>query len=66
MAIFSADSAVATRACLLGGLALFAVGPAEAADDLNTWSYFRDVYYDTSPKGADIAAFVGNFPVLVR
>jgi hypothetical protein len=39
---------------------------ARAADDLNSWSHYQTLYYDTSPAGADVAVLVGNFPVLVR
>ncbi|MBW8889536.1 MAG: DUF2341 domain-containing protein [Fibrobacteres bacterium] len=59
-------SVLAALACLLGGLAVSAAGPAQAADDLNSWSHSQNLYYDTSPAGADVPALIGNFPVLVR
>lgn len=66
MNAFPGGSFSAPRARILGGLALLAAGLPRAADDLNSWSHSQNLYYDTSPSGADVAAFVGNFPVLVR
>jgi len=59
-------SGFAPRVCLFGGLALSAAGLALAADDLNSWSHSQNLYYDTSPAGADVPVLIGNFPVLVR
>jgi len=54
------------RAYSLGVATLVGCLPASGADDLNSWSHYQDVYFDTSPSGADVAATIGNFPVLVR
>jgi hypothetical protein len=51
------------RALLIGAWAAL---PAGAADDLATWSHSQNLYYDTSPTGADVTAGIGNFPVLIR
>lgn len=63
---FQAGSGFARRACLLCALSFSAAGPALAADDLNSWSHSEDLYFDTSPAGADVPVFIGNFPVLLR
>lgn len=66
VAAFHAGSVFAPRACLLCGLALSGAVPARASDDLNSWPHSANLYYDTSPAGAGVGVFVGNFPVLVR
>jgi hypothetical protein len=53
------------RALLLSAWSWVAL-PAGAADDLATWAHSQNIYYDTSPTGADVTGPVGNFPVLLR
>jgi hypothetical protein len=43
-----------------------ASAPIRAADDLTLWTYSNDLYFDTSPTGANVAGAVRDFPVLVR
>lgn len=66
MTSFPIFSFLRSRAFSFGVAALVGSLPASGADDLNSWSHYQDVYYDTSPTGADVAATIGNFPVLVR
>jgi hypothetical protein len=42
------------------------LGFVQAAEDLTAWSYSTELYFDTSPNGADISSNLVNFPVLVR
>jgi hypothetical protein len=37
-----------------------------AAQDYSAWAHSKDLYYDTSPDGANVTADVSAFPVLVR
>jgi hypothetical protein len=39
---------------------------ASAADDLTLWAHWTDLYFDTSPNGANVTGTVREFPVLVR
>jgi hypothetical protein len=63
---FRHRSAVAPRAILWAALAFAGASPARAAEDLSTWAHYEDLYFDTSPTGADIPGPVRDFPVLIR
>src|SRR5688572_14327016 len=47
-------------------LALLPCAAAAQPADYSAWAHQKDLYYDASPKGADLAADVRDFPVLIR
>jgi hypothetical protein len=63
---FRHRSAAAPRAALWAAVAFAGASPARAAEDLSTWAHYENLYFDTSPNGADISGPVRDFPVLIR
>lgn len=66
---FFAPSGPASEYRVRLGSALLAFLPftvAGQAVDYSAWAHHKDLYYDASAKGADLAADVRDFPVLIR
>lgn len=55
----------AVLACAVAAT-LSAPAPMRAAENLATWAHSSDLYFDTSPNGANTANLVQDFPVLIR
>jgi hypothetical protein len=62
----SASASPARRALLACALAGLCWAPARPAENLAQWAHSADLYFDTSPTGANVANPVRDFPVLVR
>lgn len=68
MGFFSPSGRASGRRIWLGSALLFLLPyrVAAQAPDYSAWAHRKDLYYDASPKGADLAADVFDFPVLIR
>lgn len=51
---------------LVGLLLLLSWRQSFSAEDYSNWAHHQDIYFDTSPGGANTAGDVMDFPVLVR
>ncbi len=52
--------------CAASVACLSAFSLVRGAEDLSQWAHSSDLYFDTSPAGANVANRVLDFPVLVR
>ena len=66
MNFFRTSFSPARRALLGCALAALLAAPARPAEDLAQWAHSADLFFDTSPNGANVAANVRDFPVLIR
>lgn len=53
-------------ALAMGLILILSVGTLRAAEDYSTWAHTRKVVLNTSPDGANVAANVKTFPLLIR